>query len=147
MLEGIMAVSADGQPSRRSHSRGDDALRTARTCYDHLAGRLGVAVADTLTKRNLVVLDEDGGLVTPAGEDFLLGFGIATQKAGRGERAFCRPCLDWSERRFHLAGAVGAALMAHCFDLGWLTRLRDTRAVLITAKGRRGLGETFEIRL
>jgi DNA-binding transcriptional ArsR family regulator len=146
MLEGIMAVAADGPPRSRPHWRGDDALRTARTCYDHLAGRLGVAVSDALIERDHLVLAEDGGEVTPTGEEFLNSFGIDLQATGRGRRTFCRPCLDWSERRFHLAGAVGAALAARCFDLNWLTRMRDTRAVVVTPNGRRGFDDLFGIR-
>jgi DNA-binding transcriptional ArsR family regulator len=147
MLEGIMAVAADGPPRYRPRWRGDEALRTARTCYDHLAGRLGVALADALTQRDHVVLTEDGGMVTPGGEEFLQGFGIDIQAIGHGRRAFCRPCLDWSERRPHLAGTVGAALAGRCFQLGWITRVRDTRAVQVPASGRHGFAETFGIDL
>jgi DNA-binding transcriptional ArsR family regulator len=145
MLEGIMAVAADGPPRHRPHWRGDEALRTARTCYDHLAGRLGVALADALAERHQIVLAEDGGEVTPSGEDFLRGFGVDTRRVSLGRRAFCRPCLDWSERRFHLAGALGAALAARAFDLGWLERKRDSRAVLVTRTGSDGFAEKFGI--
>jgi DNA-binding transcriptional ArsR family regulator len=145
MLEGIMAVAADGPPRYRPRSRGDDALRAARTCYDHLAGRLGVALADTLAARAHVALGEDGGEVTGAGEAFLTNFGLPLETLRSGRRAFCRPCLDWSERRPHLAGALGAALAARLFALGWVVRQRDTRAVLISAKGRTGLKTMFDI--
>jgi DNA-binding transcriptional ArsR family regulator len=147
MLEGIMAVAADGPVRVRPHWRGDAALRTARTCYDHLAGRLAVALADSLTARNHVVLNDDGGMVTPDGEEFLRGFGVEVRALGQARRAFCRPCLDWSERRAHLAGAVGAALADRCFELGWVARLRDTRALRILPKGARGFAETFAIDL
>jgi DNA-binding transcriptional ArsR family regulator len=147
MLEGIMAVAAESPPRYRPLWRGDEALRTARTCYDHLAGRLGVALADALAAREHVVLDDDGGIVTLAGEAFLSSFGIDIAAISYGRRAFCRPCLDWSERRFHLAGAVGAALANRCFELGWLGRGGDTRAVSISDQGRQGFGETFGIQL
>lgn len=147
MLEGIMAVAADGPPRYRPHWRGDDALRLARTCYDHLAGRLGVALADTLAAREHVVLTEDGGVVTPQGEQFLRELGIDLADGGKGKRAFCRPCLDWSERRPHLAGAVGAALATRCFELGWIKRLRDSRAVTVPAAGRQGFADAFGIDL
>jgi DNA-binding transcriptional ArsR family regulator len=147
MLEGIMAVAADGPPRYRPRWRGDDALRTARTCYDHLAGRLGVALADALVARDQVVLSDDGGVVTPAGEEFLRGFGIDVHATAPARRAFCRPCLDWSERRPHLAGILGAALATRCLALGWVTRVRDTRAVAIPPKGRAGFAETFGITL
>ncbi|HEX3953895.1 MAG TPA: helix-turn-helix transcriptional regulator [Stellaceae bacterium] len=147
MLEGIMAVAAESVPRHQSHWRGGEALRTARTCYDHLAGRLGVALTDALTEREHVLLGEDGGVVTEAGEKFLADFGIDVGEIKQGKRVFCRPCIDWSERRLHLAGAVGAALATRCLDLGWLRRQRDTRAVAITEPGRRGLADHFDIRL
>ncbi len=147
MLESIMAVAADGPARYQPRWRGGDALRNARTCYDHLAGRLAVALADALVEREHVVLSEDGGVVTPTGEDFFHCFGIDFRERTRSRRPFCRPCLDWSERRTHLAGAVGAALAAHCFELGWIGRIRDTRAVLITPEGERGFSETFGIKL
>jgi DNA-binding transcriptional ArsR family regulator len=143
MLEGVMAVSGP-EPTRATTWRGGEALRTARTCYDHLAGRLGVALADALTAHGHVTLGADGGEVTEAGLRFLGEFG-ATPTAGR--RVFCRPCLDWSERRPHLAGRVGAALACRCFELGWIKRQRDTRAVAITNEGREGLRGTFGIAL
>ena len=118
MLESIMAVAADGPARYQPRWRGGDALRNARTCYDHLAGRLGVAMADALVERDYIALSEDGGVVTPQGEDFFLRFGIDLRERTRSRRPFCRPCLDWSERRTHLAGAVGAALAEHCFELG-----------------------------
>jgi DNA-binding transcriptional ArsR family regulator len=148
MLEGIMAVAADtASPTRSSAWRGGEALRNARTCYDHLAGRLGVALTDALTEREHVQLGEDGGVVTEAGETFLTGFGIDVGGIRQGKRVFCRPCVDWRERRLHLAGAVGAAIAGRCLDLGWLRRQRDTRAVAITETGRRGLIDRFGIRL
>lgn len=145
MLESIMAVAAEGPPRYQPRWRGGDALRNARTCYDHLAGRLGVALADALVAHEHVALSEDGGVVTPTGEEFFQRFGVDFRERTRSRRPFCRPCLDWSERRPHLAGAVGAALAERCFELGWIGRIRDTRAVLVTPEGRRGLSETFGI--
>jgi DNA-binding transcriptional ArsR family regulator len=141
MLEGVMAVSGS-EPARATTWRGGEALRTARTCYDHLAGRLGVALADALTERGHVALGADGGEVTEQGARFLDAFGAAPAS---GRRVFCRPCLDWSERRPHLAGRLGAALACRCFELGWIARQRDTRAVAITAEGRAGFRERFGI--
>ena len=143
MLEGVMAV-AGPDPARPTTWRGGEALRTARTCYDHLAGRLAVALTDALTERGHVALGPDGGEVTEEGQRFLDGFGAAPVP---GRRVYCRPCLDWSERRPHLAGSVGAALACRCFDLGWLARRRDTRAVAITDAGRAGFRATFGIAL
>ena len=142
MLESIKAAAAIEVPPRHQpRSAEDDALRLARTCYDHLAGKLGVALADALVANGSVVLTPDGGEVTDSGMELLRKFGTDLS-AKPGRRIFCRPCLDWSERRYHLAGRVGAAICRHCLDIGWLTRERDTRA---TAAGRRGLRDTFGV--
>jgi DNA-binding transcriptional ArsR family regulator len=147
MIESIMLVAADGPQRYRPRRNGDDQLRMARTCYDHIAGRLGVAMTDSLTHHKHVVLTDDGGMVTRAGEKFFVDVGVPLEDAKEGRRTFCRPCLDWSERRLHLAGAVGAMLAARCFELGWVTRVRDSRALKISAKGERGFKDIFEISL
>ncbi len=125
----------------------DEALRTARTCYDHFAGRLGVGIADALVDRGCVELDGDGGTVTEAGQVFLHGFGVTPAPGKRSKRLFCRPCLDWSERRPHLAGAVGIAITCRCFELGWVRKMDGSRAVAITPAGQQGLRQTFGISL
>jgi DNA-binding transcriptional ArsR family regulator len=147
MLEGIMAVAADGPPRYRPTSKLDEAMRRARSCYDHLAGRLGVGLADALCGRGHVVLTEEGGEVTDEGARFLIAFGVDLELARERRRIFCRPCLDWTERRRHLAGAVGAALATRCFELGWIERRRDSRALNITPAGRQGFGEIFTVSL
>jgi len=153
MIESIMQVAADLEPARRfTIGPRDQALRAARTCYDHLAGRLGVALADALVGRGYVELESDAGLVTEPGVAFLVRLGIdaetlAARRATGGRRVLCRPCLDWSERRPHLAGAVGAALCVHCFDKGWVRRITGTRAVAVTPKGQRVFREQFGAQL
>ena len=123
----------------------DWALRTTRTCYDHLVGRLGVALAGALVTQRHIVIGEGGGQVTTKGTRFLSDFGIDLAGAGRRRRAFCRPCLDWSERRPHLAGSIGSALAARCFELGWIEHTQENRALVITDTGRNGFAEEFGI--
>jgi DNA-binding transcriptional ArsR family regulator len=147
MLEGIMAVVADTPARHRPASKLDDAMRAARTCYDHFAGRLGVGLSDALCERGLIALADDGGEVTESGVVFFGEFGVDLAAARGRRRIFCRPCLDWTERRPHLGGSVGAALAQRCFDLGWIERMREGRAVLVTPRGRRGLGEVFGLSL
>jgi len=143
MMEGILAVAGpDTQP--RGTWRGGEALRTARTCYDHIAGRLGVALADALQEHGHVALSADGGEVTDAGHAFLRDFGA---EPAAGKRVFCRPCLDWSERRPHIAGRLGATLACRCFELGWIARQRDSRAVTITPTGHAGFADRFGVEL
>ncbi|HSU06191.1 MAG TPA: helix-turn-helix transcriptional regulator [Acetobacteraceae bacterium] len=146
MVEAIMAVAAKNRPMdvRRMTWKGGEALRTARTCYDHIAGRLGVAIADRLVERGHVLLADDGGEVTADGQDFLAAFGA---QPAPGKRVFCRACLDWSERRPHLAGRVGAAIACRCFELGWIARMRDSRALTVTSAGRAGFAEAFGVAL
>ncbi len=144
MLEGILAV-AGPEPARSKVWRGGEALRAARTCYDHLAGQLAVGIADALAAQSRVVLTADGGEVTEAGREFLREFGADAASAPGSKRVFCRPCLDWSERRPHIAGRLGAALCARCLDLGWIVRQRDTRAVAITPAGREGFARSFGV--
>ncbi len=143
MIEGIVNVALTGPPRFQPRSKLDDKLRQARTCYDHFAGLLGVGLAERLTERELVVLGEEAGEVTAAGERFLAKLGVDLSAARAKRRVFCRPCVDWTERRSHIGGAVGAALANRCFELKWIERVRDSRALTITQAGRRGLMETF----
>ncbi len=148
MLESMKAVAAIEVPPRHQpRSTQDDRLRFARTCYDHLAGQLGVAIADALVSKGYVVLTDDGGEVTNSGAHFLSAFGVELISKSRSRRIFCRPCLDWSERRYHVAGLVGAEIWRRCLELGWLRRDRDTRAVCVTSIGQIGLRDTFGISL
>lgn len=154
LIESIMRVAAELTPARTPLTVGprDAALRAARTCYDHLAGRLGVALADGLVAAGHVELGDDAGIVTPSGLVLLERIGIDGAQLGadrpaKGRRVLCRPCLDWSERRPHLAGALGAALCRLSFDKGWVRRIDGSRAVTVTPKGERTLREMLGVRL
>ncbi|GII96445.1 ArsR/SmtB family transcription factor [Sinosporangium siamense] len=128
-----MAPGRSTPPRSLSATGRRQALAHARTCYDHLAGTVGVAIAEAMTARGL--LDWESGLrLTGDGNAWLGELGIAVPADTR--RSAVRPCLDWTERRPHLAGAVGAALCRHAFTSGWITRIGATRAVTVTAAGR-----------
>jgi len=117
-------------------------LAHARTCYDHLAGYLGVALADALFKNGLVSR-ANGLALTPRGNAWLTSLGIALDKPGK--RPVVKECLDWTERRSHLAGQVGAALCRHAFEAGWIVRIGSGRAVKVTADGERALEDQLAI--
>jgi DNA-binding transcriptional ArsR family regulator len=113
----------------------NDALRLARSCYDHLAGKLGVALADALVRQDVLRVQGSDFVLTPQGKTFLRQHGVDVPEATRRRRAFARRCLDWSERRDHLAGALGAALFATWTARGWIARQADSRAVRLTPLG------------
>jgi len=112
------------------------ALAQARTCYDHLAGRLGVAVTDALLGAGAVV-DRDGGFLLGSKRGSLDALGVDVDSLS-GRRPLVLRCIDWSERRPHIAGALGAAIAASCLERGWVERLPSTRAVRVTEAGREG---------
>jgi DNA-binding transcriptional ArsR family regulator len=145
MLESIMSVALAGPPRFQPKSKVDDQLRQARTCYDHIAGLLGVSLAECMIERGFVILGDEAGEVTQSGSEFLSQLGVDLTSAREQRRVFCRPCLDWTERRPHIGGAVGAALAHRCFEMKWIERRRDSRALAITPVGRRGLLENFAL--
>jgi DNA-binding transcriptional ArsR family regulator len=151
MLETMMAVSHN-TPTGHRHAvvtgPRDAAMRAARTCFDHLAGQLGVRIADGLIERGYIEISDEAGAVTEAGTAFLDDFGADPAARSRsGKRVFCRPCLDWSERRPHVGGVLGAALADRCFTLGWIERVAGSRAVSVTEAGRRGFAKRFGVPL
>ena len=147
VLESLAEFAVDGPPRHRPKSPCGEAMARARTCYDHLAGKLGVALADSLAERKLILLSDEGGLVTQSGRAFLADLGIAFDGRKASRRPLCRTCLDWSERRWHIAGLVGAALANRCFELGWTARQRDSRAITITRAGEEAFERLFGVRV
>ncbi|MBO0783089.1 MAG: winged helix-turn-helix transcriptional regulator [Ktedonobacteraceae bacterium] len=117
------------------------ALRSARMCYNHLAGELGVAVTQALLEKRIVREVEDGYAVSEDGQRWLCEFGVMTPK--KRSLLFAPHHIDWSERRHHLAGALGAALAKRLFEVGWVRRLPSSRAVRVTEEGRTELARVF----
>src|SRR5712692_2110744 len=145
MIDGIVAVALEKRPRYRPLSREARALSAARICYDHLAGRLSVDLTDSFVAREYVVLDDEVAEITRAGTRFFTEFGIELPTLRSTRHRFCRLCLDWTERRPHIAGAVGVAITKRCFDLGWIERIKRSHAVIVTPLGRRSFQKTFGI--
>ncbi|WP_395680200.1 ArsR/SmtB family transcription factor [Inquilinus sp.] len=140
LLEKMMTVAWQPAVER---SRVPEPLRDGRMCYDHLAGRLGVAVTDALVARGVLARGDDAFALTEAGAGWLAAMGIDAAALRDGRRSFARHCIDWSERRPHLAGALGAAIAERFVDRGWIRRDRDSRAVALTEDGRAALTRIF----
>jgi DNA-binding transcriptional ArsR family regulator len=146
-VESLLTIAPHQEAnSLRDAARGTS-LQRARTCYDHLAGRLGVALADAFERDGVLAPAAGGWDLTSGGRRRLevLGLDIAALRPGR--RPFLRPCLDWTERRPHLAGALGRALADRLLDLGWVRRSPQSRAIVITAPGERQLLAEFAIKV
>jgi DNA-binding transcriptional ArsR family regulator len=136
-LEALMFLAPQPAAEPSGRSAIDPELRRARTCYDHLAGELGIA-------REAIVLGPTSAALTSAGADLFATLAIKVD-TGNPRRLLCRPCLDWSERRFHLAGRAGAALARHAFAAGWVRHGRAARAVAVTERGVAALRAAFDI--
>ncbi|MEO6919204.1 MAG: winged helix-turn-helix domain-containing protein [Collimonas sp.] len=145
LIESLMVFAP--KRKRVGASTGNDAICTARFCYDHLAGKLGTRLTEVLVKRGLLNTDDDTFSLSEPGEAWFNDFGIDTLALQKSRRQFAYPCLDWSERRDHLAGALGATLAKRMIELGWLTRSKHSRVVTITAEGRSALAMQFGIAL
>lgn len=135
LLESLMGVAFRTGAVRLRSSPREPALRKARVCYDHLAGEFGVLAFEALLARRVFKSDTNGLTLTNAGAAWFAELGIDAAAAAAKRRAFCRPCLDWGERRHHLGGALGTALLERQFELGWARRAKGSRVVSFTPKG------------
>jgi len=142
LLESVMVVAATS-PRPMVSSRVDPALQQGRTCYNHLAGRLGVAICDALVQAHRVILDDAGAHITPGGLVFLESMGIDIR--GIRRHPYARTCIDWSERRPHLGGTIGIAIHKRCLELAWIVPHLDSRAVRVTDLGKKQFLSQFGI--
>jgi DNA-binding transcriptional ArsR family regulator len=122
-------------------------VRFCRSCYDHLAGKVGVLLTDGLLSKQFINKKEGRFEITPGGEKWFNSFGIDVDLLKKQKRAFAKPCLDWSERKHHLAGSLGAALLNNMVKTAWLRREENSRTMLVTRKGEEAFYEHFKIDL
>lgn len=137
LLESLMGVAYRTGAVRLLSSPREPALRKARICYDHLAGELGVKAYEALLCRGALEVSGEQLRLSESGAQWFKRFGIDTEAAARQRRTFCRPCLDWSERRHHLAGSLGAALLTRVQELEWAARDKHSRVIRFTPPGLR----------
>lgn len=143
LLESLMGVAFRTGAVRARSSPREPALRRARVCYDHLAGEVGVRMYEALVKKRALVKSGARLELSAEGRRLFRRLAIDPEALARQKRALCRACLDWSERRHHLAGALGAALLDRVLALGWARRVRDSRVVLLTPRGEQALSRMF----
>jgi DNA-binding transcriptional ArsR family regulator len=150
-LEALAAIAPPRRASSNKEAHAARAIRHARTCYDHLAGTLGVSVADALVSDGSLKLDNREYHVSAAGVIRLAKIGVDVpgiiEVTRHTRRPFARACLDWSERRYHLAGALGAALVERFLNAEWVERMPSTRALKVTSAGRRALRRHLDIKV
>jgi DNA-binding transcriptional ArsR family regulator len=146
-LEALHAIATPKPVRSLRESDQLKAMRYARTCYDHLAGEVGVALTDRLIAMQLIEESDKDFVLNEAGKQKLGALGVDVEANPKSRRRFARQCLDWSERRHHLAGSLGASLTKRFFELGWIERLPDGRAVRVTDSGITGLAQEFGLQV
>jgi DNA-binding transcriptional ArsR family regulator len=144
LLESLMGVAFRTGAVRLLSSPREPALRKARICYDHLAGELGVMAYEALLRHGAFAMFGDELRLSESGVEWFRRLGIDTDAAARQRRTFCRPCMDWSERRHHLAGSLGAALLSRMQDLKWASRDKNSRVIRFTPRGQRAFLDLFK---
>lgn len=143
-----LANLANKKPSSKTDKQlNKNDVKYCRTCYDHLAGKVGVMIADQLISHEIIKLRDKTFVVTEKGDKFFSDFGLELTELQKQRRHFAKACLDWSERKYHLAGSLGAALLDKMLQLDWLRRTKSSRAIVITSLGQNGLRDKFEIEL
>ncbi|KQB41639.1 ArsR/SmtB family transcription factor [Flavobacterium aquidurense] len=120
-------------------------IKYCRTCYDHLAGKIGVALADSLLEQKIIIEKSNTFEISTEGEKWFSDFGINIEDAKKQKRIFLKPCLDWSERRYHIAGSIGTFLLNKMLEQDWIRRTANSRAIIITGKGEKELLKNFNV--
>lgn len=147
VLEALSLVAKPTKIRSLRQSEKIKALHYARTCYDHLAGEVGVAITSRMLELKWLIANGKDFIITDNGAAGLLSIGVDVSEIYTGRRAMARQCLDWSERRYHVAGLLGATITNRFFELSWIERKVDTRAITVTKVGSQALLKNFDIRV
>ncbi|RAS71695.1 ArsR/SmtB family transcription factor [Priestia endophytica] len=145
VMESLLSLAPPVEVKSLKQATEEKQIRFARTCYDHLAGSLGIQLKDSLIEKGFLSEEQNEFLITEEGHEFFKALQIDMGKARKKRRSFSPKCLDWSERRHHIAGSLGNVILEKLLELNWIQRLPNTRAIKITSEGKRGLKETFSI--
>ncbi|MFK3814926.1 ArsR/SmtB family transcription factor [Bacillus velezensis] len=145
VIEQLLSISPDSKVKSFNDSKEKSDLHFARTCYDHLAGYIGVQVTHSLVEQGFLRKTDLHFEVTSEGSLFLKDFGVDEEKQRNKRRAFALCCLDWSERQHHLAGALGHALLDRMLELQWIVRMPKTRAIKVTQNGKAAFEKYFKL--
>jgi len=143
LLETLMGLSAGNEPLKTLTGPNDAAMRSARVCYNHLAGSKGIQLYESLLVSRYLLLKNGNLILSAAGKNFISEFGIDLEKLQKTRSPLCRECLDWSERRSHLAGSLGRALLTQFENLRWVKRDQNSRIVRFSAKGEKAFESAF----
>jgi DNA-binding transcriptional ArsR family regulator len=143
ILESLLTISPPPRISSFKQAGEDQAIRYARTCYDHLAGTLAIKITESLINDGYITQENEHYLLSEKGEHFFSHFGIDLELARKKRRSFCPCCLDWSERKHHIAGALGNAMLIRFLELGWFNKKAASRALLPTETGKKGFKTIF----
>lgn len=144
-LESLMGLAAGRGHLRTRTGPKDKELRTARVCYNHMAGTRGVQMFQSLISAGHLIETEEEVTLTESGQRFITEFGIDLDALNKGRAPLCRPCLDWSARETHLAGKLGRALLSHMEHLGWITRMPSSRLLRFSASGQSAFEQRFDL--
>ena len=140
-IEAMTNLLPDAGSKGAAVSEDMPAIKHCRTCYDHLAGKVGVAISDNMLKQKIIVESDNDFTLSPKGKKWFSELDIDTARLQQQRRSFLRPCLDWSERRYHIAGSLAAALLDKMLMQDWMRRTKNSRSVIVTAKGQKNLYE------
>lgn len=146
-IEAMTSLIPQGNPASQREKTILSPVKYCRTCYDHLAGKVGVAVTDRMLQQKIITDQRGVFIVSNKGEKWFGGLGIDMDNLRQQRRSFLRPCLDWSERQYHMAGSLAAALLDTMLAGDWIRKTKNSRAIVITAKGEKKLYEHLKLEI